>query len=124
MTTDKKQVTADEIVANLKEFTDKLHSYSKDTMLHFLLQGNVKKFKIANLVHNISHDLMAILEGKSVKEIFDETTDDEEDSSFTGSIAVNVKTGQIDGIEDIADPELKGQIAEVIRKLADKLGGK
>ncbi|MGT2896268.1 hypothetical protein Javan174_0025 [Streptococcus phage Javan174] len=124
MTTDKKQVTADEIVANLREFTNELHADSKDFMLRFLLEGNIKKFKMANIIHNISHDLMDILEGKSAKEVFDKTPDDDEDNSFSGSIAVNVKTGQIDGIEDITDPKLKEELAEVVQKLADKLGGK
>ncbi|QBX22629.1 hypothetical protein Javan88_0023 [Streptococcus phage Javan88] len=35
-----------------------------------------------------------------------------------------VATGDAHGIEDIKDPKLKEQIAEVIGKLAKKLGGK
>lgn len=118
----KNTVAAETIVENLKEFANELHDDSKEAMLHFLLKGDIKKFKLANLLRNISHDLLDILDGKSVKDLSD---DEEEDSeSAVDSITVNLKTGDAHGIEDITDPKLKEQLAEVIGKLADELGGK
>lgn len=50
--------------------------------------------------------------------------DDEDDSSVVGSIAVNLKTGEVNGIENISNPELKAQIAAAVHKLSDELGSK
>lgn len=123
--TKKTTVSAETIVENLKEFADKLHSESKEAMLYYLLTNDVAKFKSANIMHGISHDLMDILDGKSAKEIFNDDAENEEDEDTTiGTIAVNLKTGDANGIEDIKDPKLKKQLAEVIGKLAEKLGGK
>lgn len=58
----KNTVSAETIVENLKEFANKLHDDSKDGMLHFLLKGDIRKFKLANVFHNISHDLLDILD--------------------------------------------------------------
>ena len=93
----KNTVSAETIVENLKEFAETLHDESKEAMLHFLLTKNVSKFKTANIMHNIRHDLLDILDGKSAKEILGES--DEEDSSFVGSIAINVETGKVEGID-------------------------
>ena len=68
----KNAVAAETIVENLKEFADTLHSESKEAMLHFLLTNDIGKFKSANIVHNISHDLLDILDGKSAKRKEDE----------------------------------------------------
>lgn len=123
MTTDKKQVTADEIVANLKKYAKILHDDSKQDALIALLVRDEDKFVASCLLHSVSHDLMGILDGKSAEDVL---LEDEEDENFpiTGSIAVNVKTGQIEGIEDITDPKLKEELSDAIRKLVDKLGGK
>lgn len=118
----KNTVAAETIVENLKEFANELHDYSKEEMLHFLLKGDIKKFKLANLLHDISHDLLDILDKKSVKDLFDD--EEEDNKSVVDSITVNLKTGDAHGIEDITDPKLKEQLAEVIGKLAEKLGGK
>ncbi|HGJ7696064.1 TPA: hypothetical protein ACJXQB_001621 [Streptococcus pneumoniae] len=117
----KNAVSAETIVENLKEFANKLHDNSKDGMLHFLLKGDIRKFKIANVFHNLSHDLLDILDGKSAKELFGEA--DEEDSSFVGSIAINVETGKVEGIDDIKDTKVKEQILAAVSKVVEELGG-
>lgn len=117
----KNTVSAETIVENLKEFANKLHDDSKDGMLHFLLKGDIRKFKLANVFHNISHDLLDILDGKSVKEVLSES--DEEDSSFVGSIAINVETGKVEGIDDIKDTKVKEQILAAVSKVVEELGG-
>lgn len=117
----KNTVSAETIVENLKEFANKLHDDSKEAMLHFLLTKNVSKFKTANIMHNISHDLLDILDGKSAKEILGES--DEEDSSFVGSIAINVETGKVEGIDDIKDTKVKEQILVAVSKVVEELGG-
>ena len=105
----------------MKEFAETLHDESKEAMLHFLLTKNVSKFKTANIMHNISHDLLDILDGKSAKEILGES--DEEDSSFVGSIAINVETGKVEGIDDIKDTKVKEQILAAVSKVVEELGG-
>ena len=118
----KNTVSAETIVENLKEFANKLHDDSKDGMLHFLLKGDIRKFKLANVFHNISHDLLDILDGKSAKEILGES--DEEDSyDFVGSIAINVETGKVEGIDDIKDTKVKEQILAAVSKVVEELGG-
>ena len=117
----KNTVSAETIVENLKEFANKLHDDSKEAMLHFLLTKNVSKFKTANIMHNISHDLLDILDGKSAKEILGESN--EEDSSFVGSIAINVETGKVEGIDDIKDTKVKEQILVAVSKVVEELGG-
>lgn len=92
-------------------------------MFHYLLTKDIGKFKSANIVHNISHDLLDILDGKSAKEVFTDDENEEDEGTAIGSIAVNIKTGDVHGIENIKDPKLKEQLATVIGKLADKLGG-
>lgn len=117
----KNTVSAETIVENLKEFAETLHDESKEGMVHFLLTKNVSKFKTANILHNISHDLLDILDGKSAKEILGES--DEEDSSFVGSIAINVETGKVEGIDDIKDTKVKEQILAAVSKVVEELGG-
>lgn len=117
----KNTVSAETIVENLKEFAETLHDESKEAMLHFLLTKNVSKFKTANIMHNISHDLLDILDGKSAKEILGES--DEEDSSFVGSIAINVETGKVERIDDIKDTKVKEQILAAVSKVVEELGG-
>lgn len=117
----KNTVSAETIVENLKELAEILHDESKEAMLHFLLTKNVSEFKTANVMHNISHDLLDILDGKSAKEILGES--DEEDSSFVGSIAINVETGKVEGIDDIKDTKVKEQILAAVSKVVEELGG-
>lgn len=119
----KNAVSAETIVENLKEFANKLHDNSKDGMLHFLLKGDIRKFKIANVFHNLSHDLLDILDGKSAKEVLEETDGNEEDSSFVGTIAINVETGKVEGIDDIKDTKVKEQILAAVSKVVEELGG-
>lgn len=119
----KNTVSAETIVENLKEFAETLHDNSKDGMLHFLLKGDIRKFKIANVFHNLSHDLLDILDGKSAKEVLEETDGNEEDSSLVGTIAINVETGKVEGIDDIKDTKVKEQILAAVSKVVEELGG-
>lgn len=112
----KNTVSAETIVENLKEFAETLHDESKEGMVHFLLTKNVSKFKTANILHNISHDLLDILDGKSAKEILGES-DEEDSSDFVGSIAINVETGKVEGIDDIKDT------LAAVSKVVEELGG-
>lgn len=118
----KNTVSAETIVENLKEFAETLHDESKEAMLYYLSAKNVSKFKTANIMHNISHDLLDILDGKSAKKILGES--DEEDSyDFVGSIAINVETGKVEGIDDIKDTKVKEQILAAVSKVVEELGG-
>lgn len=119
----KNAVSAETIVENLKEFANKLHDNSKDGMLHFLLKGDIRKFKIANVFHNLSHDLLDILDGKSAKEVLEETDGNEEDSSLVRTIAINVETGNVEGLDDIKDTKVKEQILAAVSKVVEELGG-
>lgn len=119
----KNAVSAETIVENLKEFANKLHDNSKDGMLHFLLKGDIRKFKIANVFHNLSHDLLDILDGKSAKEVLEETDGNEGDSSLVGTIAINVETGNVEEIDDIKDTKAKEQIVAAVSKIVEELGG-
>lgn len=119
----KNAVSAETIVENLKEFANKLHDNSKDGMLHFLLKGDIRKFKIANVFHNLSHDLLDILDGKSAKEVLEETDGNEEDSSLVGTIAINVETGKVERLDDIKDTKVKEQILAAVSKVVEELGG-
>lgn len=119
----KNTVSAETIVENLKEFAETLHDNSKDGMLHFLLKGDIRKFKIANVFHNLSHDLLDILDGKSAKEVLEETDGNEEDSSLVGTIAINVETGKVEVIDDIKDTKTKEQILAAVSKVVEELGG-
>lgn len=89
-------------------------------MLYYLSAKNASNFKIANIMHNISHDLLDILDGKSAKEILTES--DEEDSSFVGLTAINVETGKVEGIDDTKDTKVKEQILAAVSKVVEELG--
>ncbi|MBF7094275.1 hypothetical protein IYQ92_03210 [Streptococcus sp. HF-1907] len=125
----KNTVSAETIVENLKEFTMELHQAAKSEMVKGLIEGDADTFELANFAHNISHSLVDLLKGKTSDEalenIFsDEDESEDEDATFVGNIAVNVKSGDIEGIEDIKDPKLKAQLSLIMQKLADELGGK
>lgn len=117
----KNTVSAETIVENLKEFVEALHDAGKKGMLYYLLREDIDRFKTAKTLHSVSHDLLDILDGKSVEEVLSES--DEEDSSFVGSIAVNVETGKVEGIDDIKDTKVKEQILAAVSKVVEELGG-
>lgn len=117
----KNTVSAETIVENLKEFAEALHDAGKKAMLYYLLTEDIDGFKTAKTMHSVSHDLLDILDGKSVKEVLSES--DEEDSSFVRSIAVNVETGKVEGIDDIKDTKVKEQILAAVSKVVEELGG-
>lgn len=119
------KITADEAVENLQEFAAMLHEIGKDGIKTGLVEDNHKAYLLACFAHDISHALIDITKGKTpikaLEEVFGD--DDEDDSSVVGSIAVNLKTGEVNGIENISNPKLKAQIAAAVHKLADELGG-
>lgn len=119
----KNTVSAETIVENLKEFTMELHQAAKSEMVKGLIEGDADTFELANFAHNISHSLVDLLKGKTSDEALENIINDE-DATFAGNIAVNVKSGEIEGIEDIKDPKIKVQFSLDMQKLADKLGGK
>ncbi|MGX9845766.1 hypothetical protein ACR3IL_10895 [Streptococcus iniae] len=121
----KNTVAAETIVENLKEFTMELHQQAKEVMIDSVIEKDEDTFVLAKIAHDISHGLIDISQGKSADEALENIfSDDEDDSQVVGLIAVNLKTGDAHGIEDITDPKLKEQNAEFISKLAKKLGGK
>lgn len=105
----KNTVSAETFVENLKEFAETLHDESKEAMLYYLSAKNASDFKTANIMHNISHDLLDILDGKSAKEILTESE--------------NVETGKVEGIDDIKDTKVKEQILAAVSKVVEELGG-
>ena len=118
----KNTVSAETIVENLKEFAEGLHDASKKAIFYYLLTEDIDMFKTAKTMHSVSHDLLDILDGKSAKEILGES--DEEDSyDFVGSIAINVETGKVEGIDDIKDTKVKEQILAAVSKVVEELGG-
>lgn len=123
----KNTVATETIVENLKEFAMELHQTAKKGIIGSLIEKDEDSFVLAKIAHDISHGLIDILQGKSADEalgnVFEDDEDEDDDAPVVGSIAVNLKTGDAHGIEDITDPKLKEQIAKVVRKLADKLGG-
>lgn len=120
----KNTVAAETIVENLKEFAMELHQTAKEGIIGSLIEKDEDAFVLANITHEISHGLIDILQGKSADEALENVfSDDEDDSPVVGSIAVNINTGDVKGIEDIKNPKLKEQITKAISKIADKLGG-
>ncbi|MGG6739265.1 UNVERIFIED_CONTAM: hypothetical protein QE602_08525 [Streptococcus suis] len=120
----KNTVSAKTIVENLKEFAMELHQQAKDGMIDSVFEKDEDAFVLAKIAHDISHGLIDILQGKSADEALENVfSDDEDDIPVVGSIAVNLKTGHVKGIEDIENPKLKEQITKAISKIADKLGG-
>ena len=119
----KNTVSAETIVENLKEFVEALHDVSKKAMLYYLLTEDIDMFKTAKTMHSVSHDLLDILDGKSVEELFGKADENEEDSSLVGTIAINVETGKVEGIDDIKDTKTKEQILAAVSKVVEELGG-
>ena len=119
----KNAVSAETIVENLKEFVEALHDASKKAMLYYLLTEDIDMFKTAKTMHSVSHDLLDILDGKSAKEVLEETDGNEEDSSLVGTIAINVETGNVEGLDDIKDTKVKEQILAAVSKVVEELGG-
>ena len=116
-------VSAETIVDNSKKFAEALHDASKEAMLYYLLSKDSDGFKLAKTMHSVSHDLLDILDGKSVEEVLAEIDENKEDSSLIGKIAINVKTGKVEGIDDIKDPKTKEQILAAVSKVVEELGG-
>lgn len=122
--TKKTTVAAETIVENLKEFAVELNKAAKAGEIASLIEGDKDSFLLAKISHDISNGLAYILQGKSADVALEQIFGDEEDGTTLGSIAVNIKTGDAKGIENIKDPKIRKQLAEAVQKLADKLGGK
>lgn len=119
----KNTVSAETIVENLKVFAEGLHDASKKVMFYSLLTEDGDGFKTAKTMHSVSHDLLDILGGKSVEEVLEVVDEDKEDSSLVGTIAINVETGKVEGIDDIKDTKVKEQILAAVSKVVEELGG-
>ncbi|MHC3753057.1 hypothetical protein ACYKJ4_07810 [Streptococcus suis] len=133
------KLTAEQTLANIKEFQKNLHGASAlgVAIAESGLFGGTKTHAIVcSALHDVSHALDKVIKGaapdEALKTAFDidgvdedskDTGDEPTESMFAGQIAVNVKTGEIQGIEDITDPELKSQLATVAQEIADKLKG-
>lgn len=121
------KITADEAVENLQKFAAMLHEIGKDGIKKGLVESDHRAYLLACFAHDISHALIDITKGKTpikaLEEVFG-SDEDEDDGSIVGSIAVNLKTGEVNGIENISNPELKAQIAAAVHKLSDELGSK
>ncbi|HEM3505227.1 TPA: hypothetical protein U1B13_001181 [Streptococcus suis] len=133
------KLTAEQTLANIKEFQNNLHGASAFGVVTAelgLFGGTKTHAMVCSALHDVSHALDKVIKGAAPdealktafgidgvdedgKDIGDEPTE----SMFAGQIAVNVKTGEIQGIEDITDPELKSQLATVAQEIADKLKG-
>lgn len=129
MTKEIKTAPAEIVKQNLKEFTAELHQLSKEAVLQSILEKDEEVFATANIIHDISHCLIDILKGKTVEEAFehifadDDNDDVEESTTFVSGVAVNLKTGDIKGIENIKNPELKKQLVSALNQLTEKLEG-
>ncbi|NQO47650.1 hypothetical protein HO963_01575 [Streptococcus suis] len=133
------KLTAEQTLANIKEFQKNLHGASAlgVAIVESGLFGGTKTHAIVcSALHDVSHALDKVIKGaapdEALKTAFDidgvdedgeDTGDEPTESMFAGQIAVNVKTGEIQGIEDITDPELKSRLATVVQEVADKLKG-
>jgi hypothetical protein len=119
----KNTVSAETIVENLKEFAEALHDAGKKAMIYYFLTEDSDGLKTANTMHSVSHDLLDILDGKSVEEVLEEVDENEEDSSLVGTIAINVETGKVEGLEGIKNTKTKEQILAAVSKVVEELGG-
>lgn len=132
------KLTAEQTLANIKEFQKNLHMISAFGVVTAelgLFGGTKTHAMICSALHDISNVLDKVIKGaapdEALKVAFDidgvdddeETGDEPTESMFAGQIAVNVKTGEIQGIENITDPELKSRLATVVQEVADKLKG-
>ncbi|WP_074389215.1 hypothetical protein [Streptococcus suis] len=133
------KLTAEQTLANIKEFQKNLHMISAFGVVTAelgLFGGTKTHAMICSALHDISNALDKVIKGaapdEALKTAFDidgvdedgeDTGDEPTESMFAGQIAVNVKTGETQGIEDITDPELKSRLATVVQEVADKLKG-
>ena len=119
--TKKTTVASETLVENLKEFTIELHHITKNEKRKSLMNKDEETFVLANVIHNISHGLIAILKGKTAEEALERIFENEEDDDVVGAIAVNLETGDFQGIENIENPELKKQLVSALNKLTEQL---
>ncbi|MCL4942655.1 hypothetical protein M5P42_04745 [Streptococcus suis] len=133
------KLTVEQTLANIKEFQKNLHGASALGVVTSelgLFGGTKTHAMVCSALHDVSHALDKVIKGaapdEALKTAFGidgidedgkDTGDEPTESMFAGQIAVNVKTGEIQGIEDITDPELKSQLATVAQEIADKLKG-
>lgn len=121
MTKENKPVPAVFVKQNLEEFTIELHHMAKNEMRKSLMNKDEETFVLANVIHNVSHGLIDILKGKTAEEALERIFEDEEADAVVGAIAVNLETGDFQGIENIEKPELKKQLVSALNQLTEKL---
>ncbi|HEM3698065.1 TPA: hypothetical protein U1C85_001130 [Streptococcus suis] len=133
------KLTAEQTLANIKEFQKNLHGVSALGVVTAelgLFGGTKAHAMVCSALHDVSHALDKVIKGaapdEALKTAFDidgvdedskDTGDEPTESMFAGQIAVNVKTGEIQGIESITDQKLKSQLATVVQDVANKLKG-
>ncbi|HEM3496838.1 hypothetical protein NKE60_09720 [Streptococcus suis] len=133
------KLTAEQTLANIKEFQKNLHGASALGVVTAelgLFGGTKAHAMVCSALHDVSHALDKVIKGaapdEALKTAFDidgvdedgkDTGDEPTESMFAGQIAVNVKTGEIQGIESITDQKLKSQLATVVQDVANKLKG-
>lgn len=121
MTKGNKPVPAVFVKQKLEEFTIELHHMARNEMCKSLMNKDKETFELANVIHNVSHGLIDILKGKTAEEALERIFENEEDDDVVGAIAVNLETGDFQGIENIENPELKKQLASALNQLTKKL---
>ncbi|HEM3171372.1 hypothetical protein [Streptococcus suis] len=133
------KLTAEQTLANIKEFQKNLHGASALGVVTSelgLFGGTKTHAMVCSALHDVSHALDKVIKGATpdealktsfgidgVDEDGKDTGDEPTESMFAGQIAVNVKTGEIQGIESITDQKLKSQLATVVQDVANKLKG-
>ncbi|WP_105152065.1 hypothetical protein [Streptococcus suis] len=133
------KLTAEQILANIKKFQKNLHGASALGVVTAelgLFGGTKAHAMVYSALHDVSHALDKVIKGaapdEALKTAFDidgvdeddkDTGDEPTESMFAGQIAVNVKIGEIQGIESITDQKLKSQLATVVQDVANKLKG-
>ncbi|WP_270538108.1 hypothetical protein [Streptococcus anginosus] len=121
------KITAEKVVENIKDFIAELHEIAIDGIKTNDTQESEKAYVLACFAHDISHALYDIVKGKNPHDVLEVIfTDDEkkDDAPFAGVLTVKIENGEVKGIENISNPELKAQIAAAVHKLADELGSK
>lgn len=133
------KLTAEQTLANIKEFQEHLHRASMMGIIAVelgMFGGTETDVEVSKGMHNVSHALEKVINGvvplealktaldvEGIDEEDEETSDEPTKGVLSGQIAVNIKTGEIQGIESIKDPELKSRLATVVQEVADKLKG-
>ena len=121
------KITTQKVVENIKDFIAELHEIAIDEIKTNDTQESEKAYVLACFAHDISHALYDIVKGKNPHDALEVIfTGDEkkDDAPFAGVLTVKIENGEVKGIENITNPELKTQIAAAVHKIADELENK